>query len=281
MRKYSVIALIFILFFSFLYNDTAAGVRSIASDTLGDGELLLLAMEQEGFEGEEYNINTSMYIEDKFLSIEELWDIQEELLDILKLDGKIETVNMDNEDVLHGNYFEDLSELEENMILVQKTEDDDYNQLLTIASSEGLGVTVLKLLSTQIEDEMETHILVDIVHNKGYKEIVGKSNQIKDTFKKYGNNVETTINLTGVLEGKLTKQEEKQKQENMLGYLGAKKMEVLEDELFTSITAYSPLITSFIQYGGKKVNLQLATRYNEYENKTYCWISNPLITTAY
>ncbi|OZV13462.1 hypothetical protein CIW83_04260 [Tissierella sp. P1] len=48
-----------------------------------------------------------------------------------------------------------------------------------------------------------------------------------------------------------------------------------------SYTAYTPLIESSIFSGEKKVNLNLAIRYNENEDKTYIWIGTPIITTGY
>ncbi|MDI9475442.1 MAG: YwmB family TATA-box binding protein [Bacillota bacterium] len=40
-------------------------------------------------------------------------------------------------------------------------------------------------------------------------------------------------------------------------------------------------MSSHINYGGKDVNIQLAMRYSEYEDKTYLWLATPLIITAY
>lgn len=282
MKKHSLLGFILILFVGFLYNTSAQDTKN--TDT--QEEILLLeAIETGGFQMQEFNINISTSIPDTFLSIKEIKTIQKDIMQILNIDGKIAIINMDDmRDSYrphHQNYFEDLSDIGERTILEQKVEDEDYNEIITFIPNEDGNMTVIKLLSTQIEEYPETYIMVDIVHNKGYKEIVRTANQMKDFLNNYHNKVETTIGLTGVKSGKLSKTEEKQKQTSIFRFLKAKKIEILEDEFFTSITAYSPLISSHIKYGGKNVNIQLAVRYSEYEDKTYLWIATPLITTTY
>lgn len=282
MRRYSLLGLIFILLVGVLYNSSAKPVKNIDADLLQEESLLLQAIEMNGFQMEEFNINKSVFIPNTFLTMEELEEKQIEIMDALNINGEVVRINMDEiNEYGHMDYFEDPLDIEAETILEQRVEDEGYNEIITFVPNEEGNVTVIKLLSTQIVGESETYIIVDIVENKRYKEIVDISNQVENILEKYANDIQTTINLTGTHLGMLTKAEEKQKQEEIFSFLEAKKIEVLEDELFTSITAYSPLITSSITYGDKRVNLQLAMRYSEYEDKTYLWIANPLITTTY
>lgn len=281
MRRYSLFGLIFILLVGLLYNSSAQTAKNVDVQPSQE-ELLLKAMETGGFEMEEFNINTSAFIPNTFLTIGEIEKMQRDIKEVLNIKGEVIIVNIDTMyDSGHQDYFEDLSGIEVGTILEQRVEEEGYNEIIMFVPNEDGNMIVVKLLSTQIVGESETYIIVDIVDNKGYKEIVDISNQIENLLKVYGNEVETTINLTGTQLGKLSKIEEKQRQESIFSFLKARKIEVLEEELFTSITAYSPLISSSINYGGKSVNIQLAMRYSEYENKTYLWIANPLITTTY
>jgi len=282
MRKYSLLGLIFILLVGLIYNTSAMATKDITTDMLGEEELLLEAIEAGGFEVEEFNINKSVFIPDVFLTMEELEKKQRDIMDALNIKGEIIYINID--DILnsgHLDLFEDPLDLQSETILVQRVEDTEYNEIIMFVPNENGNVTMIKLLSSVIMGKYETYIIVDIVENKRYKEIVEISNGIENILEEYGEKIETTINITGTHLGKLTKTEEKQSQEAIFSFLQAKKIEVLEDKLFTSITAYSPLISSFINYGNNKVNLQLAMRYSEYEDKTYLWIANPLITTTY
>ncbi|HZK57923.1 MAG TPA: YwmB family TATA-box binding protein [Clostridia bacterium] len=282
MKKNFLLGFILILFVGFLYNTSAQDTKN--SD-IQEKMLLLEALETCGFQMEEFNINISTSIPDTFLTIEEIETIQKDIMRVLNVDEKVTIINMDDMcdsyHPHHQNYFEDLSDIGEETVLEQRIEDENYNEVITFVPNKDGNMTVIKLLSTQIVEQPEVHIMVDIVQNKGYKEIVGISNKVRDFLNKHHNRVETTVSLTGVHSGKLNKAEEKQKQTSVFRFLQAKKVEVLEDVSFTSITAYSPLIGSHIRYEGKNVNIQLAMRYSEYEDKTYLWLATPLITTTY
>ena len=282
MKKYSLLGLVLILSIGFIYNTSAQDVKNKNTKDIQEEMLLLKAAEAGGFQMEEFNINISTFIPDTFLTIQEIEAKQRDIMQILNVDEKVTIINMDNmHDSYRQDYFEDLSDIEENAVLEQRVEDEGYNEIIMFVPSDDGNMTVIKLLSTQIEEQLETYIVVDIVQNKGYKEIVGICNQIQEFLNKYQNKAETTINLTGTRSGKLSKEEEKQSRKAIFDFLKAKKIEILEDELFTSITAYSPLIGSYIKYGGKNVNIQLAMRYSEYEDKTYLLIATPLITITY
>ena len=279
MKKNSFFALILILATGLLYNSWAQPIEDITVDLMKDEELLLEAIEVGGFQVEEVNINKSTLISNKFFTIEELDEKKLEIMDALKIEGEVVHINVD--EIYHNNYMEDPLDIESEYVLEQRVVEDGYNEIIVFVPKEDGNVTVIKLLSTKVMGEIETYFLVDRTENKGYKEIVDNSNIIDDILAKHGTKVETTINLTGAHLGELTKSEKNQKQEAIFSFLKAKKIEVLEEELFTSITSYSPLISSYIEYGNNKVNLQLAMRYSAYEDKTYIWISNPLITITY
>ncbi|ABW20087.1 YwmB family TATA-box binding protein [Alkaliphilus oremlandii] len=276
MRKYFVFGLIFILLAGALYNTYAQPMKNINRNSVEMEELLLQTMEVGDFKMEEFNINKSIYIPDVFLTIEELDARKIEIMDTLNIQGEIVYFNMDE-----ISHMEDPRDLSAESLLEQRVEEEGYREIILFAPNESGNVTVIKLLSTNFMGEYETHFLVDIVDNKGYKEIVDISKKIEEIFGDYKAQWQTTINLTGAVVGKLTKAEEEQRQDRIFNFLQAKKIEVLKDELFSSVTAYSPLISSYIEYGDNKVNVQLAMRYSEYEDKTYIWIANPLITTTY
>lgn len=287
MRKYSLIGLILTLSIGILYNTSAQqAARNISGqqDQKFQEEILLLdAIQLDGFKAEEFNINTYVTIPHMFLTMEELEEKQGEIMEVLGVNRERVIVNMDNMyDPRHQDMFEDLLEIEEEIILEQRVEDEGHNEIILFIPNDEGNMTVVKLLSTQIVGyNTETHIIVDIVQNKGYKYIVETSNQVEELLKKYGENIETTINLTGGQAGRLGKDQEREIQDLIFKLLKAKRLEVLEDEDFTSITAHSPLIGTYIEYGGKKVNLQLAIRYSQYEDKTYLWLGTPLITISY
>lgn len=67
----------------------------------------------------------------------------------------------------------------------------------------------------------------------------------------------------------------------LLEKANARSVEGIRDGNMISVSAYSPIIKESISANGRKVNLNLAIRYNSYEDKTYIWLATPVITREY
>lgn len=67
----------------------------------------------------------------------------------------------------------------------------------------------------------------------------------------------------------------------VLKEVSALKIEEFNDGKTASVSAYSPLIEDSINVNGKEININLATRYNAIEDRTYLWLATPIITTEY
>lgn len=61
----------------------------------------------------------------------------------------------------------------------------------------------------------------------------------------------------------------------------AKKVNGMSEKNLISVSAYSPLIDNNIEIEGRKINMNLALRYNAFEDKTYIWLATPVITIEY
>jgi len=96
-------------------------------------------------------------------------------------------------------------------------------------------------------------------------------------------NIDPTINLnlTGSLEGHLNDSELEHICEKVFERADANKVEGMRDHGLISVSAFSPSISDSIRVNGKRVNLNVAVRYNSYEGKTYVWLGTPVITTEY
>ena len=58
-------------------------------------------------------------------------------------------------------------------------------------------------------------------------------------------------------------------------------VEKYEEDGIVSYSIFSPLIDEYIYTGNRKMNLNIALRYSELENKTYILIGTPIITIGY
>ncbi|KXG76268.1 YwmB family TATA-box binding protein [Thermotalea metallivorans] len=144
---------------------------------------------------------------------------------------------------------------------------------------EGQDIVVM-VQSTQLEEVKETNFIIDLTGQEQPASIEQIGKEIKNVLKQYGE-VDISTWISGTYEGKLAKKEGIEIAVNIMAGLNAKEVEGIREENLISITGYSKEISEGLRYGGNKVNIQIALRYNSHEDRTYLWIGSPLIFTAY
>lgn len=87
--------------------------------------------------------------------------------------------------------------------------------------------------------------------------------------------------LTGELPGKRTAAEMEKLAQKSLSAVRGRIVEGMQDEGILSFTAYTPLIERYLTVDGDRFNLNLAIRYDGYNNKTVVWAGFPLIHGSY
>ncbi|HEX3028079.1 MAG TPA: YwmB family TATA-box binding protein [Clostridia bacterium] len=130
---------------------------------------------------------------------------------------------------------------------------------------------------TSAERFISVCVTVDL-SDKGLEAIRGK---VAGVLKRFG--IEPKVNscIIGSFNGKLNTNQMNDVCIRMFNEIEAKKVEDMRDNSLISVSAYSPFIGDSISVNGRKVNMNLAVRYNSYEKKTYIWLATPVITTEY
>ncbi len=276
MKRALVIAIILSFALGAL-NSSAVDIKKSAASRTMEENVIIEAFEATGFDFMEGNINTILYLEETFLEMKEMEVIQKELLRKLEISGK--EVIIENQEYYEPLFFEE--DFSEDSIYIHKNTDIGYNQITaSVVGKEGESIVVI-VYSINLDGDKESHIIIDIVKNKGYKDIVEKNYQNKAILEVYGNRIESTIGIVGYRSGKLSNTEVQRAIKAITRTAMARKVDEIADKTYYSTTMYSPLITQNIQYLNKTVNLQAASRYSEYDDKTYLWIATPLITYTY
>ena len=63
--------------------------------------------------------------------------------------------------------------------------------------------------------------------------------------------------------------------------LNGKIIEGIQDRELVSKTGYTRSIKGTLETNGEKININVALRYNAYEDMTYIWLGTPIINIAY
>ena len=132
------------------------------------------------------------------------------------------------------------------------------------------------------KSDKESYIIVDILDNKVYKNIVDIYTILKNTLDKYSSSLDINTCISGEYGKKLQNDKYDDILEKILYNMNAKEIDRVEDENFISITAYSKVLNeNHLEYLGNKINLNIGIRYSEDEDKTIIYIATPIIKLDY
>lgn len=137
---------------------------------------------------------------------------------------------------------------------------------------------VNSMLSGDID---ESYINMSIVDNSSKPGMEETRNSVLGILGKYRIKSKVNSCITGCFDGRLDNKKLNGICSNIFIKANASKVEGIRDNNLISVSAYTRAIGESVEVNGKKVNLNIAVRYNSYENKTYIWLATPVITTEY
>ncbi len=127
----------------------------------------------------------------------------------------------------------------------------------------------------------DNYISVDIIQDLTITEFEITRRCVEQVFRRHKIKPDVNSCITGSFEGKLSQEEMDDICRMIFKGADAMKIDGIKDSNLISVTAYSPSIRSYIKVRDNRVNLNIAIRYNSYEDKTYLWLATPVITTEY
>lgn len=258
MKKILVFALILLITIPYF---TQAGSGK------GEEEVLLSIMNELDGDFLEADISASEKIMDGFLSVSQLHKIGQDVLDSIGMVG--EERNVSSLDLEEGYYIREV------------IEEEEYNQVSYFGYDQHKNSLIIMLTSYVNGDEKgETFLYVNVTKKEIFEGNSDIINKVKDIFVKYNKEVNITTCLLGELIGKFS-EVEIEKLRNSISNLNGEIVDEYSDENLTSLTAFTDYIEHNILAGEDRINLNVALRYYEYDNKTIIWIGTPIITSGY
>ena len=132
------------------------------------------------------------------------------------------------------------------------------------------------------KNSSESYIIIDILENKVYKNIVDIYTIIEKSLYKYSNTVDITTCISGEFYKKLQFDKYNDILEKILYNMNAEEIDRVENNNMVSVTAYSEFLDeNYLEYLGSKINLNIVIRYSEDEDKTLIYIATPIIKLDY
>ncbi|HHW68357.1 MAG: hypothetical protein PWP07_51 [Epulopiscium sp.] len=168
---------------------------------------------------------------------------------------------------------------------IDHTEEKDsetFREFTVIRASQNAKTTVkLETIKYEEQNSASTYVVIDMILYGQYNSIPYLKEEIDSIFSE--NNIKPTTNITiaGTLKDVLSKEEKEKIAKNIMKDIGAKIEETYETDEIYSVYGYTRLIDDWLISNGKKINVNLAFHYNEYEGSTYLYLATPVITVDY
>lgn len=167
---------------------------------------------------------------------------------------------------------------EESDVKWEQKWDSKQKQIYAHIENENKNISIIGIKKS----EKETYIIVDILDNKVYKDIVDIYTIIQNTLNKHSSSLDINTCISGEYTKKLQNDKYDEILEKILYNMNAKEIDRVAEENFISITAYSKLLNeNYLEYLGDKINLNIGMRYSEDEDKTLLYIATPIIKLDY
>lgn len=162
-----------------------------------------------------------------------------------------------------------------------KTINNEELEGVEINGTSGGSLSIAISAAVGKEDDNNSYITLSIVDKDGIQDIDVLKKKVSSILGKYGISASVNSCLTGNYPGRLSNDRLNEICVDIFKASGARKVEGINESNLISVSAYAPSIGEAVEVNGRKINLNLAIRYNSYEDKTYIWLATPVIITEY
>ena len=266
MKKYNRFILLGIIVFLLL------PVFVLSKGKYEERDLLMGLLEETGGTFVEGDISMGGTIIDRFIGVEETYDISNAIRAGLGIKGELLIDENTDEIRLEDGYYLENFVQEDGFVQLMVQGFDDYENLITFSLSSYKDVD---------DGQGETSLYINLIKRAQFVEINDIIKKVESFFEKYNKPVSITTCIIGTFDGDIMLEEKEKRILNMTKLAKGKVVERYSEDDILSFSIYTPYIEEYIYTGNKKMNLNIAVRYNEYEDKTYIWIGTPIITIGY
>ena len=154
-------------------------------------------------------------------------------------------------------------------------ENSESNRKVVVENSDFYAC----LLTT--DSTAETYLLITWQAKDISQDLNEKILKLREVFTVLEAEPQLAVFLSGTLNEYLTQQEQEQMAQKMLNRVAASQVEGISVPGLVSLTGYSPLICDYLKVGRQKVNLNVATTFDEVRKKTVVHLGTPLLSGEY
>ena len=168
--------------------------------------------------------------------------------------------------------------LEESSINLEEKWHENEKQIYIQSNTLSKRISIIAVK----KNSSESYIIIDILENKVYKDIVDIYTIVEKSLYKYSNVVDISACISGEFSKNLQFSKHDDILQKILYNMNAKEIDRVKNENMISVTAYTKLLEeNYLEYLGNKINLNIGIRYSEDDDKTLIYIATPIIKLDY
>lgn len=215
------------------------------------------AMAATGAHLQEYSINAWVRLPDAHLSDQQLQNIIEQVMNQLELNEQ--------------DYEVVQQQRNKNRVVQAETKRPGYHV-----------AAIAQVVPAKEKGAEEAYLVVNLESlAEDPRAIMPLQEKIDRIVKNFGVSPRISTCLIGWLDGKLMDGESQDLLKKAFSAIDGVIADKLVEDQYVSVTGFSPAITDYLQVGGKKMNMNMAVRYSQYDHRTYVIIGSPIITREY
>lgn len=168
-----------------------------------------------------------------------------------------------------------------------KTSEQDNDNFISVIKSGWLDRQTYLTVITQTMRESgrgqngETYLIVGFSHFGAPENYRLLRNKMVGVFTPVKAEAHFSTIISGIMPKKIDAAEMQNLTKKVMEKAGAKIVENYADARMTSVSGFSPEIADRLTLGRKRVNINMAVRYDSVDKNTYVYIGSPIITTEY
>lgn len=246
-------------------------VLTMADKNKEEVEILKELLLDLGAEHFETDLVFNGSLKKEFIGEEETRKLGEEILGRFKLQGSEVDPLVERNKKLGQVYHKQVI-FEDNYSQVSYSGYDRDNNLISIYLSSYLY---------EGNSKGETYLCINIIKKDDFLKKNDIIDRIESIYQEHDSVMDASSCLIGTIERKDSKEKLSKDMNRVIRGINGKIISEFEDDMILSYTVFTPRIEKTLTINEKKINLNLAIRYNEYEDVTYLWIGTPIITIGY
>jgi hypothetical protein len=215
------------------------------------------AMEATGAHLQEYSINAWVKLPDAQLSNQQLQTIVKQVMNQLEVN-------------------------ENDLEIVQQQRNKNRIVRAEYIRTGYHATAIAQVVPAKESGSEEAYLVVNIESIIGEPvSVISSQEKMNKIVKNFGASPRISTCLIGWLDGKLMDGEPQDLIKGAFSAMNGVIVDKLVQDQYVSVTGFSSAITDYLQVGGKKININMAVRYSQYDNRTYVIIGSPIITREY